>query len=121
MRQEFEERACARSSWRTPAALQRSGPGSETKDEGKPATGHRSLITLFLVLACAGCGTINPVINEGNYLTYDHPFTDAAAQAILQSAGKICAERKQNAIKTSSTCSLKQCTTHYQCVDKTKN
>jgi hypothetical protein len=31
--QEFEKRACARSSWRTPDAMQRSGPGSKTKAE----------------------------------------------------------------------------------------
>ena len=29
----FEERACARSSRRTPAAMQRGGPGSETRDQ----------------------------------------------------------------------------------------
>jgi hypothetical protein len=33
--QEFEERACARSSWRTPDAMQRGGPGPETKDDFK--------------------------------------------------------------------------------------
>jgi hypothetical protein len=88
-----------------------------------PITHHLSLITCAALLACAGCGTIYPgtiypVTDESNYLTYDHPFTDAAAQMVLQNAGKICAERKQNAIKTSSACSLTRCTTHYQCVPK---
>jgi len=82
-------------------------------------TRHASLVTVLVMLACAGCGTINPAINEGNYLTYDHPFTDAAARAVLQNAEKICAERKLSAVKTTSACSLKQCTTHYQCVDRT--
>ena len=86
--------------------------------EEKPLTSHRSLATLLLVvLACAGCGA-QPVINESNYLTYDHPFTDAAAQAVQQNAEKICAERKQAAVKTRSVCSLKECATHYQCMDK---
>ena len=76
---------------------------------------------LCLAIACTGCGSINPVINEGSYLTYDHPFTDAAALAVLRSAEKICAERKRNAMKSTSTCSLTQCTTHYLCVDQAKN
>lgn len=84
-------------------------------------TGHRSLITLVLVMACAGCGQIYPRIDEGFYLTYDHAFSDDAAQAVFRSAEKICAERKRTVIKSSSTCSLTQCTTHYLCVDQTKN
>ncbi len=71
-----------------------------------------------MLLACAGCGTIYPVTIEGNYLIYDLPFTDAAAQAALQNAANICAERKQDAIKTSNACSLTRCTTNYQCVPK---
>ena len=70
------------------------------------------------MLACAGCGTINPVIDGGDYLTYEHPFTDAAAQSVQQNAGKTCADRKRDAVKTNSVCSLTQCTTHYQCAIK---
>ena len=51
-------------------------------------------------------------------MTYDIPFTDAAAQAAQQNAGKICAERNQKAIMTSNVCSLKQCFTSYQCVPR---
>ena len=80
-------------------------------------TYHLSLVTAVM-LACAGCGTIYPITVEGNYLTYDLPFTDTAAQAALQNAGKICAERKQDALMTSNVCSLKQCFTSYQCVPK---
>lgn len=84
-----------------------------------PITPHQSLVTLALVLACAGCKTtIGPAIVEGNYLSYDIPFTDAAAQAALQDAVKICAERKQNAIMTSNPCTLTKCFTNYQCVPK---
>ncbi len=92
--------------------------GQAISGKKTPVTHHWSLVTLALVLACAGCGTINPVINEGNYLAYDHAFTDAAAQAVLLNAGKTCADRKRDAVKTNSVCSLTQCTTHYQCVIK---
>jgi len=79
-----------------------------------------SLVTA-VILACTGCGPIYPRIDEGSYLTYDHAFSDAAAQAVFRSAEKICAERKRIVIKSSSTCSLTECTTHYLCVDQKKN
>ena len=85
-----------------------------------PITYHLSLITAVM-LGFAGCGTIYPNIDEGSYLTYDHAFSDAAAQAVFRSAEKICAERKRIVIKSSSTCSLTECTTHYLCVDQKKN
>ena len=71
---------------------------------------------MCLGMACAGCQTIEPVVAEGNYLTYDIPFTDAAAKAALQSARNICAQRKQGVIATTNVCSLKQCFTSFQCV-----
>jgi hypothetical protein len=71
------------------------------------------------MLAVAGCAaTTQPMISENNYLTYEHPFTDASAQAVQKNAEKMCAQRKQDAVKTRSACSMKECTTHYQCVDK---
>lgn len=84
-----------------------------------PITGHSSLVTLFVMLACAGCGTAQPYVYEDNYLTYHHPFTDAAAAAVRKNAEKECAGRKQNAVKTQSTCSMTECTTNYQCMDGT--
>ena len=77
-----------------------------------------SLITLLAVMTLAGCGT-QPDIVEGNYLTYHHPFTEAAFQSVRQNAEKTCAQRKQVAVETRHQCSLKECTTDYQCVDKT--
>jgi len=79
--------------------------------------GHRSLVTLFLVMACAGCAG-NYVVSEGNYQTYEHPFTDAAAADVRKRAERHCAEKKRIAVRTSSTCSLTQCTTSYQCMGK---
>jgi hypothetical protein len=75
---------------------------------------------LCLALAGTGCAvTAHPSIIEGDVLTYYHPFTDAAAQAVQQNAAKVCAERRQAAEKTRSTCSLAECTTHYQCMGGT--
>jgi len=91
------------------------GPRSGTKT---PVTYHLSLITLLVMLAGAGCSTPQMAVYEDNYLTYAHPFTDAAAQAVQRGAEKVCAGRKQDAVKTRSVCSMKECTTHYQCVPR---
>jgi len=47
--QEFEECACAHSSWRTPDAMQRSGSGSKTKDDPDPISFCLLLFALFLI------------------------------------------------------------------------
>jgi hypothetical protein len=87
-----------------------------TRHKPAPACRWRgSLVTILVMMA--GCAT-QPAIVESNYLTYDHAFTDAAALAAQRSAEKVCAERKQVAVKTRSVCSLKECTTHYQCMDR---
>jgi len=68
-----------------------------------------------LVLTCAGCA--NPlVVMQGNYLTYEHPFTDADAASVRALAERECKWRKQVAVRTSSTCSLTRCTTNFQCM-----
>jgi hypothetical protein len=67
------------------------------------------------LLACTACGP-QPRIFEGNYLTYEHAFTDAAAAAVRRNAEATCRQRNQIAISTSRACSLTQCTTSYQCV-----
>ena len=89
---------------------------------------------LFLVLltACAGCGTAalfdslpptpySPsysfnIFGEGNYLTYDHAFTDAATESVRKNAESLCRQKKQVAVRSSGTCSLTRCTTHYHCM-----
>lgn len=53
---------------------------------------------------------------EENYLTFSHPFTDSAIAAVEARATQMCAERKQGVIQTSRACSLKKCTTNFQCV-----
>lgn len=84
---------------------------------GEPGI-RRVSFAAALALACAGCGGAYPVTMESNYLTYRHPFTDAAAAAVRRSAEELCGQRKQHAIRTSGACSLNECTTHYQCVSE---
>jgi hypothetical protein len=81
------------------------------------------LITLFLL--CGGClnpsglfGERTQSFGDGNYLTTEHAFTDASAENARRSAMQHCGYKNRVAVKTSSSCSLKTCTTHYQCMDR---
>lgn len=87
---------------------------------------------LVLLAAGAGCSTpalfdsVPPapyspgyspnIFGEGNYLTYEHAFTDAAAENVRKSAESLCRQKKQAAVRSSGTCSLTRCTTHYYCM-----
>ena len=71
---------------------------------------------LFLVLT--GCSGISPLVvrdQYNNYMTFEHPFTDAAAAEVLGTAEKNCQRTKQAAIMTERACSLTKCVTSYQC------
>lgn len=78
----------------------------------------RAFFPFALLMACAGCATPQLVVMESNYLTYEHAFTDAAAEAARKSAEKQCAQKKQIAVRTSGVCSLTRCTVNYQCMNK---
>jgi hypothetical protein len=89
---------------------------------------------MVLLAASAGCGTpalfdslppasYSPsyslnIFGEGNYLTYEHAFTDAAAEIVRKNAESLCGQKKQAAVRTSGACSLTRCTTHYYCMDQ---
>ena len=75
-----------------------------------------SLVTILLVMACGGCAT-GYIIAEGNYLTYDHPFTDAGARIARDHAEDRCRARGKVAVRTEHACSLTECTTSFQCMD----
>ena len=79
------------------------------------------LISSLTVLLLAGCADYQLVAydTDENYLNFNHPFTDKAINEVLARAGALCGQRKQEAIKTSRICLLSQCTTNYQCVDRT--
>lgn len=83
----------------------------------------RALFLITLLAGCAGLGTGSQlVVMEGNYMTFEHPFTDAAAEDVRKWAERLCAQRKQAAIKSGqNACSLTKCTTNYQCVDKSES
>jgi hypothetical protein len=84
-------------------------------------TRYPSLVTryclLIATLLAAGCSS-GLVVSADNYLTYEHEFTDAAAERGRQNAEKLCGQRKQLAVKTRSVCSLSRCWTDYQCVNR---
>jgi hypothetical protein len=72
----------------------------------------------FLVLVLTGCAHFSIVSMEANYITFEHAFTDEAAAQVRSRAEGICKQRKREAIKTQSACSLTKCVTSYQCVAK---
>jgi hypothetical protein len=83
-----------------------------------PITYHLSLITLLLQ---CGCTYLPNTVSGGdfltpNYLSYEHPFTDAAAAGARKTAERECSYRKQVAVRTGGTCSLTRCTTNFQCM-----
>lgn len=82
---------------------------------GKEVAMRRILLIAFLTFTAA-CGP-KIVVQGSNYLTFDHEFTDKAGEQVAKRAEALCAQTKQAAEKVSSTCSLKRCTTNYQCVD----
>ncbi len=78
----------------------------------------RAILLLALLTGCAGVMDSPHFIREGNYLTFQHEYTDAASAAAGQRAKKLCGEQKRAAVRTSGVCSLTRCTTHYQCMDE---
>ena len=80
----------------------------------------RVLVVSALLLACAGCslGPTDYRIRESNYMTFEHPFTEAESERARKNAERHCAETRLLAVRTRSVCTLKTCTTHYQCMDK---
>ena len=80
-----------------------------------PVRAARRSALMVLMAAFSGC--TEPEIMAGNYMTYEHPFTDAAAEKVRKSAEELCKQRKLAAEKTRSVCSLTRCFTDYQCVD----
>jgi hypothetical protein len=78
----------------------------------------RDCILLILLAGCAGQTGIRDSVVAGSYLTYEHAHTDAAAGTARQRAEKQCAYNKRVAVRTSSTCSLTSCTTHFHCMDQ---
>ena len=64
------------------------------------------------------CTPYDLTVNQGNYLTFEHPFTDATAEDVRKKAVDLCSGRKQVAVRSENVCTLTLCTTTYQCMDK---
>jgi hypothetical protein len=76
-----------------------------------------TFVAALLLAACAEKSLLVGYEENENFLSFNHPFTDAAAADVRARAERICGLRKQAVIQTSRTCSLEQCTTNYQCID----
>jgi len=79
------------------------------------------LASALLLLAGCGARTYQTFSTEQGgyetgYLTFEYPFTDAAAEQARTRAQRQCGQKKQVAIKTKSACSLNRCTTSFQCM-----
>ena len=77
-------------------------------------------VAVLAVLLLAGCAETNYLVGyepDQNFLSFNHPFTDAAAADVRARAVRICGLRKQVVTQTTRNCSLAQCTTNFQCID----
>jgi hypothetical protein len=73
---------------------------------------------LLLAAVVPGCTPYDLTVNQGNYLTFEHPFNDATFEDVRRRAVDLCGGRKQVAVKSENVCNLTLCTTTYQCMDK---
>lgn len=81
---------------------------------------NHSNLSRVLVLAALlpACTPYNLTVNQGNYLTFEHPSNDTAAEDVRRKAEALCTGRKQEAVRSENVCTLTLCTTTYQCMDK---
>ena len=82
-----------------------------------PITYRLSFIALLLQCGCSYLPTSGGDFQQSNYFSYEHAFTEAGTAGARKSAETQCSHRKQAAVRTSGTCSLARCTSHYQCMD----
>ena len=76
-----------------------------------------ALLAALLLAACAETSLLVGYEPDQNFLSFNHPFTDAGAADVRTRAERICGLRKQVVTQTSRICSLEQCTTNFQCID----
>ena len=85
----------------------------------------RFLLIFLILAACPGCanrdysnlegGLYN---NLGDVMTFRHDFTDAGADNARRKAEGHCAESRRVAVMTRRVCTMKECTTDYQCMSE---
>lgn len=77
----------------------------------RPTTKTAPLVAGLAALLLSGCGgqQFATYYSDTNYRTFTHPYTDQTMAEVVTAAEKFCRQRKQVAIQTSKTCSLRQC------------
>ena len=84
------------------------------------------LLAVSLAASLAGCASDYTLLTtddqnvrtqQTNYYAFNHAFSDKAEAAVRVKAEELCAKRKLVAVRTSRACTLKSCTTNYQCMD----
>lgn len=79
----------------------------------------RGICALAILVALAGCAAdYQMTINQENFMTFEHEFTDQAAANARNRADRTCTDRKLAAVKLTSNCTLNKCFTSYQCMEK---
>ena len=79
----------------------------------------RGVAALALLAVLAGCqGNYLTIADQDDFMSFDHPFTDAAAANVRSRAERTCQARKLVAVRLSSTCSMTKCFTSYQCMSQ---
>ena len=85
----------------------------------------RALVVVLSLAACAGCSVGprdyfsrqgSPYAGHGNLLSFQHAFSEAAADRVRRQAERHCGETKLVAVKARSTCTMSECFTDYQCL-----
>lgn len=76
------------------------------------------ICALLLLAGLAGCMSNVLTVEQENFMTFEHPFTDEAAADVRGRAERRCEGRKQEAVRTSNVCSLSKCVTSYECMNK---
>jgi hypothetical protein len=80
---------------------------------------------LATLTACAGCslghrdyvsrqGSV--LAGHGNILSFQHAFSEGAADKVRRQAERHCAETKLLAVLIRRTCTMSECFTDYQCM-----
>ena len=84
------------------------------------------LLAVSLAASLAGCASDYTLLTtddqnvrtqQTSYYAFNHAFTDKAEIAVRAKADELCAKRKLVAVRTSHACTLKSCTTNFQCMD----
>jgi hypothetical protein len=76
------------------------------------------LLTSALLLASGCANRTDIVVEQGNYRTINHPFTEAGAAEAQHMANEACAYRQRVAVKTYTTCTLDRCASNFECMSK---